>query len=268
MYPREFKFPSHAGLNITLPSCVNSPHCGQLVCIYSANPSTKKDDVNLRWKPIDSECFQVNKERTSARILCRCSGLYCIKLTQYPEVTKLVDPEVPCSVVVREREGVALDFPRDCVPHETRITLKMICLEDLYNVPSASPVSPIVRIIPTLQLNGGSRDGNTLDVTVSPVVLVRPLKCKFSKPLKLTLPLLGGGFDHFFQKENARLVALQSKVLDEVQIVWQHHYSTPEVSQHCTMGLFVWLYCYVIRATVPVAVKLTFSRTLCFIENA
>lgn len=229
IYPREFKFSSPALLKVALPSCVKPPQCGQLVCLYSGNPSAKNGDNTLRWKPIDSECFRVNDQRTCATILCKYTGLYCFKVTQYPEVTKVINPEISCLLRLKECSGVELSYPQGCVTRETNVTLKAIYLEELYNVPYESPVSPIVRLIPSLQVNRENGSVGTLDVTVSPAVLVRPFKHKFSKPLKLTLPLLAEGFENFFLKENARFVALQSQALDEDRITWKHHYSTPEV---------------------------------------
>ena len=227
IYPREFTFSSAAFLKVTFPSCVKSPECGQLVCMYSGNP--KNEDCSLRWKPIDSECFRVNDGRTCAAILCRHTGLYCFKVTHYPEVTKLINPATSFLLRLRQRSGVELSLPQGCAPREISVTLKVIYLEDLYKVPSESPVSPIIRLVPSLQEKRDNGDVGTLDVCVSPVVLVIPHKYTFSKPLKLTLPLLGEEFESFFLNENARFVALRSPSFNEDQTMWKHHFSTPEV---------------------------------------
>lgn len=232
IYPKEFVFEPSAELVLRLPNCVAPKSCGQLVCLYCSNVWVRHGIKHLKWKPLDSFCFRVNVERTEARIICRKSGLYTIKMTQHPQTTKNLDPYTDCEVELKEYPGIQIKFPAGCVSRKTPVTLETICTDELYNLPKPVPTSSKSHstwIIPQKCDPGDQDESNLVDITSSPVVLVRPSKFRFTKPIQLTLPLLGGGFEDFFSRENARIAVLQSKVLDEDRVLWKHHYSTPEV---------------------------------------
>ena len=232
IYPKEFVFEPSAELVLKLPSCVAPKSCGQLVCLYCSNVWVRNGVKHLKWKPLDSYCFHVNATRTEARIICKKSGLYTIKITQHPQVTKNLDPYTDCEVELAEYPGIQIRFPVGCVARKTPVTLETISTDDLYNLPAPVPVSPRSRSswLPPQSCDPEDLDtSNLVDITSSPVVLIRPSKYRFTKPIQLTLPLLGDDFEDFFSKENARIAVLQSKVLDEDTVLWKHHYSTPEV---------------------------------------
>ena len=232
IYPKEFVFEPSAELVLRLPNCVAPKSCGQLVCLYCSNVWVRHGIKHLKWKPLDSFCFRVNAERTEARIICRKSGLYTIKMTQHPQTTKNLDPYTDCEVELKEYPGIQIKFPAGCVSRKTPVTLETICTDELYNLPKPVPTSSKSHstwIIPQKCDPGDHDESNLVDITSSPVVLVRPSKFRFTKPIQLTLPLLGDGFEDFFSRENARIAVLQSKVLDEDRVLWKHHYSTPEV---------------------------------------
>ena len=232
IYPKEFVFEPSAELVLKLPSCVAPKCCGQMVCLYCSNVWLRNGVKHLKWRPLDSFCFHVNEARTEARIRCMKSGLYTIKITQHPQVTKKLDPYTDCEVELAEYPGIQVKFPAGCVTRKTQITLETICTEDLYNLPAPAPVSPrsLSSWLPPQSCNPEDLDTkNMLDITSSPVVLIRPSKFRFTKPIQLTLPLMGDGFEDFFSRENTRVAVLLSKMLDEDTILWKHHYSTPKV---------------------------------------
>ena len=236
VYPKEFIFDPSAELILKLPSCVAPKSCGQLVCLHCSNTWLRNGVKQLKWKPLDSYCFRVNMNRTEARITCKKSGLYTIKITQNPQLTKNLDPYSECEVELIDYPGIQIKFPEGCVARKTPVTLETICNDDLYNLPTPVPVSsrslgswrpPQSCIAEDLDVS------NMVDITSSPVVLIRPSRFRFTRPVQLTLPLLGDGFEGFFSRENTRIAVLQSKVLDEETVLWRHHYSTPEVRLVC-----------------------------------
>ena len=232
IYPKEFVFEPSAELVLKLPSCVAPKSCGQMVCLYCSNIWLRNGVKHLKWKPLDSFCFHVNEARTEARIRCKKSGLYTIKITQHPQITKKLDLYTDCEVELTEYPGIQIKFPTGCVTRKTQVTLETICTEDLYNLPAPAPVSPRSSSswLPPQSCNPEDLDtNNMLDITSSPVVLIRPSKFRFTKPIQLTLPLMGDGFEDFFSREKTRVAVLQSKMLDEDTILWKHHYSTPKV---------------------------------------
>jgi len=174
----------------------------------------------------------VNEARTEARICCKKSGLYTIKITQHPQVTKNLDPYTDCEVELAEYPGIQIKFPVGCVTRKTPVTLETISNEDLYNLQAPAPVSPrsLSSWLPPQSCDPEDLDTNNMvDITSSPVVLIRPSKFRFTKPIKLTLPLMGDDFEDFFSRESTRVAVLQSKMLDEDKILWKHHYSTPKI---------------------------------------
>ena len=233
IYPKEFVFEPSAELVLRLPSCVAPKSCGQMVCLYCSNIWLRNGVKHLKWKPLDSFCFHVNEARTEARIRCKKSGLYTIKITQHPQMTKNLDPYTDCEVELAEYPGIQITFPIGCVARKMPVTLETISTEDLYNLPAPAPVPPrsLSSWLPPQSCNPEDLDTNNMvDITSSPVVLIRPTKFRFTKPVQLTLPLMGDGFEDFFSRENTRLAVLQSKMLDEDTILWKHHYSTPKVT--------------------------------------
>lgn len=236
VYPREFVFTPSAELELKLPSCVAPKSCGQLVCLYCSNSWLRHGAKQLKWKPLDSHCFHVNAKRTEARIICKKSGLYTIKITQHPQITKNLGPHTDCEVELTEYPGIQIKFPSGCVARKTPVTLETICTDDLYNQPTPVPVSPKSRgsWLPPQSCNPEDMDmRNMVDITSSPVVLIRPSRHRFTRPIQLTLPLLGDSFEDFFAREDTRIAVLKSKVLDEETVLWKHHYSTPEVRFRC-----------------------------------
>lgn len=232
IYPKEFVFEPSAELVLKLPSCVLSKSCGQMVCLYCSDVWLRNGVKHLKWKPLDSFCFHVNEARTEARICCKKSGLYTIKITQHPQVTKNLDPYTDCEVELAEYPGIQIKFPVGCVTRKTPVTLETISNEDLYNLQAPAPVSPrsLSSWLPPQSCDPEDLDTNNMvDITSSPVVLIRPSKFRFTKPIKLTLPLMGDDFEDFFSRESTRVAVLQSKMLDEDTILWKHHYSTPKV---------------------------------------
>ncbi|XP_022789507.1 uncharacterized protein LOC111329164 [Stylophora pistillata] len=232
IYPKEFVFEPSAELILRLPNCVAPKSCGQLVCLYCSNVWARHGVKHLKWKPIDSFCFHVNAARTEARIICRKSGLFTIKMTQHPQSTKNLDPYTDCEVELTEYPGIQIKFPAGCVSRKTPVTLETVCTDELYSLSAPAPTSSKSHSTWILPQNCDPRhhdESNLVDVTSSPVVLIRPSKFRFTKPIQLTLPLLGDGFEDFFSRENARVAVLQSKVLDEDLVLWKHHYSTPEI---------------------------------------
>ena len=232
VYPKEFVFDPSAELVLRLPSSVAPKTSGQLVCLYCNNTLLRHGVKHLKWKPLDSYCFHVNARRTEARIICKRSGLYTIKITQHPQVTKNLDPYTDCEVELTECPAIQIKFPGGCVARKTPVTLETIFSDELYNQPSPVPVSPksLGSWLPLQSCNSEDVDmSNMVDITSSPIVLIRPSKFHFTRPIQLTLPLLGDGFEDFFARENTRIAVLQSKVLDEETVSWKHHYSTPEV---------------------------------------
>ena len=233
VYPKEFVFHPSAELIIKLPSCVAPKSCGQLVCLYCNNSWLRQGVKQLKWKPLDSYCFHVNANRTEARIICKKTRLYTIKITQNFQVTQNLDPYTGCQVEMTEHPGIQMKFPIGCVARKTPVTLETVCTDDLYNIPTPVPVSPrsCSAWLPPQGCNPEDLDtSNMVDITSSPVVLIRPSRHRFTRPIQLTVPLLGDGFEDFFARENTRIAVLQSKVLDEETVVWKHHYSTPEVN--------------------------------------
>ena len=233
VFPKEFLFDPLAELVLKLPSYVASKSCGQLVCVYCSNAVVRHGVKQLKWKPLDSFSFHVNESRTEAKMICKKTGLYTIKVTQHPQVTKNLDIYTECEVALKEFPGIKIKFPGGCVPRKTPVTLEAISNKDLYNVPTALPVSP--RSLgfwrPPARCKLEDLDStNMVDITSSPVVLIRPSRLRFARPVQLTLPLLGEDFEDFFSRENTRIAVLQSKVLDKEIVLWKHHYSTPEVS--------------------------------------
>lgn len=232
IYPKEFVFEPSAELVLKLPSCVVSKSRGQMVCLYCSDVWLRNGVKHLKWKPLDSFCFHVNEARTEARICCKKSGLYTIKITQHPQVTKNLDPYTDCEVELAEYPGIQIKFPVGCVTRKTPVTLETISNEDLYNLQAPAPVSPrsLSSWLPPQSCDPEDLDTNNMvDITSSPVVLIRPSKFRFTKPIKLTLPLMGDDFEDFFSRESTRVAVLQSKMLDEDKILWKHHYSTPKV---------------------------------------
>lgn len=232
VFPKEFLFDPSAELVLNLPSCVASKSCGQLVCLYCCNALVRHGVKQLKWKPLDSFSFHVNESRTEAKIICKKSGLYTIKVTQHPQVTKNLDIYTECEVALKEFPGIKIKFPGGCVARKTPVTLEAISNEDLYTVPTPLPASPrsLGSWRPPQRCKLEDLDSTDMvDITSSPVVLIRPSRLRFTRPVQLTLPLLGEDFEDFFSRENTRIAVLQSKVLDEETVLWKHHYSTPEV---------------------------------------
>lgn len=250
IYPKELVFEPSAELVLKLPSSVAPKSCGQLVCLYCSNKWLRHGAKQLKWKPLDSFCFHVNARRTQARVVCKKSGLYTIKITQHPQISNKLDPYTDCEVQLTEYPGIQIKFPSGCVIRPTPVTLEAICTDELYSQPAPVPVSgrshgpcrPLHSFYPE-----DMDTSNMVDITSTPVVLIRPSKHRFTKPIQLTLPLLGGNFEDFFARENTRIVVLKSKVLDEETVSWKHHYSTPEVRfLHLLKAL---LRCTIFRAT-------------------
>ena len=233
VFPKEFLFDPSAELVLNLPSCVASKSCGQLVCLYCCNALVRHGVKQLKWKPLDSFSFHVNESRTEAKIICKKSGLYTIKVTQHPQVTKNLDIYTECEVSLKKFPGIKIKFPGGCVARKTPVTLEAISNEDLYTVPTPLPASPrsLGSWRPPQCCKLEDLDSTDMvDITSSPVVLIRPSRLRFTRPVQLTLPLLGEDFEDFFSRGNTRIAVLQSKVLDEETVLWKHHYSTPEVS--------------------------------------
>jgi hypothetical protein len=227
--PKEFVFTPPAEMIVRLPSCINQKSAGQVVCMFSNTFAIKNDTRFLQWGRIDSKLFITNPLRTEAKIICKYAGFYTLILTQCPEVTTKISSQNGLTVHLQDYPGIKIAYETRCVDSDTKVTLKVVCLEDLYNSPSASPsFNDSHRRLP-IQIRQNASE-NMLDVTGSPVVLVRPIRTRFRKPVKLSLPLLGDEFNGFFEQESNRLVVLRSKELDDESIVWHHHYSTPEVS--------------------------------------
>ena len=235
VYPKDFIFNPAAEITLRLPSCV-SPECsGQLVCLYSSNFWVRNGVRHLKWRPVDSECFEVNSVRTEAKLVCKKTGVYTIKLTPHPELTKELNASTTCEVKLSTQPKLQVKFPAGCVTKHTNVTLKVVRIEDLYNSPAAIPVSPTTRSrLPSDWLDRTNE--RMIDITSSPVALVRPTRSRFTKPVHLTLPLLGDDFEDFFVREDSRLVVLKSRVLNEEEIEWKHHYSTPEVQCGSILG--------------------------------
>ena len=189
-----------------------------------------------KWRPIDSFDFHVNATRTQATITCRQSGLYTVKTTRHLQVTKNLDQCTACEVEIKDHPRIRMKFPIGSVVRKTRITLQTICVDDLYKLPVAAPVSP--RLANAQLVPEGLCTSDMMDVTAGPVVLVRPSRFHFARPVHLTLPMLGDQFGDFFAKGNARVAVLRSKVLDAEKMKWQHHYSTPEVRNNCSHASF------------------------------
>ncbi|EDO40707.1 predicted protein [Nematostella vectensis] len=226
VWPEEFEFSPPAELQLKLPSCVSKKSAGQVVCMFSNIITVKNGVRHLKWGRMDSRRFVMNDTRTEAKIICKYSGYYTLILTQCPECTTRINPGESFIVKVEGYNGLNIQFVEGCVERETKITLKVVCIEDLYNSPMASPTSPNTRRKIPIQHRA---DENTLDVTGSPVVLVRPIHERFGRPVRLSLPLLGSTFEEIFKMDSSRLVVLQSRMLDDETVVWNHHYSTPEI---------------------------------------
>lgn len=228
VYPKDYLFNPPAEMTVRLPSCVNQKTAGQVVCMFSNSFAVKNDVRFLQWGRIDSRLFIMNPLRTEAKIICKYSGFYTLILTQCPEVTSKVSPRQELNVHVQDYPGIKIAYESGCVDKDIKVTLKVVCLEDLYNSPSASPTFNDSRRRLPIQIRENANE-DMIDVTGSPVVLVRPIRTRFSKPVRLSLPLLGNEFDGFFEKESSRLVVLGSRELEDEAIIWHHHYSTPEV---------------------------------------
>lgn len=226
--PKELTFSPPAEMTLRLPSCVRKASAGQVICMFGNAYGVKGDQRFLKWGRMSSDLFIVNNQRTEARVICKLTGFYTLVLTQCPEVTAKISPERGLTVHLHEMPGIKVQYDENTVEKESKITVKVVCLEDLYNSPSASPTSMTHRRRFPIEYRSETNDG-MIDVTGSPVVLIRPIRTRFSKPVKLSLPLLGHEFDGFFDKESSRLVVLRSRELDDDSIVWYHHYSTPEV---------------------------------------
>lgn len=234
IYPKEFVFNPPAELVIKLPSCVGPQSCGQMVCIYCSNRWVRYSAKYLKWRLLDSHCFFVNVSRTEARIICKRSGLYTIKVTQQPQVITKLDPHTDGERELKECKGIQIKFPIGCVAKKMSVTLQTISSDELCSEPT--PVA-LVSGYQTLdswlpQCDFHLQDLNTrdmVDVTSSPVVLIRPSRYRFLRPVQLTLALLGNTFEDFFAREETRIVVMTSKVPDQETISWKYHYSTPEV---------------------------------------
>lgn len=234
IYPKEFVFDPPAELVIKLPSCVGPKSCGQLVCIYSSNRRVRYGAKYLKWRPLDSHCFVVNLSRTEARIICERSGLYTFKITQQPLVIKKLDAHTNCELELKEYEGIQIKFPTGCVAKKMPVTLQTISSDELYSEPTPVAVVSASKTLDSWlpQSDFHLQDLNTrdmVDVTSSPVVLIRPSRYRFLRPVQLTLTLLGNTFEDFFAREETRILVMTSKVPDQETISWKYHYSTPEV---------------------------------------
>lgn len=226
--PKESSFSPPAEMTLRLPSCVWKKSAGQVICMFGNTYGVKGDMRYLKWGRVSSNLFIVNAQRTEAKVICKYTGFYTLVLTQCPEVTAKISPERGLTVHLHETPGIKVQYEENTVERDTKITVKVVCLEDLYNSPSASPTSVHHRRRFPIEYRSETND-EMMDVTGSPVVLIRPIRTMFSKPVRLSLPLLGHEFEGFFDKESSRLVVLRSKELDDEAIVWHHHYSTPEV---------------------------------------
>ena len=254
---QEFCFEPAAEAWLRLPSCVSPESSGQLVCLYSSNVWVRNGVRHLKWTAVDSECFQVNPVRTEAKLLLKKTGVYTLKLTPHLELTKHLSPFSAYDVTLTSQPKLHVTFPAGCVAEATDVTLKVLRIEELYNSPCVSPVPHTARAriagsdwlasrAPSSKLAPDWPEPSTacaqltpdwpersseahVDITCSPVVLVRPTRCRFTRPVRLTLPLLGCDFDDLFSQGESRLVAIRSRVLNEEELKWKHHYSTPEV---------------------------------------
>lgn len=228
VFPKEFAFSPPAEMTLRLPSCVHKKSAGQVICMFGNSYGMKNDTRYLKWGRLSSNLLIVNNQRTEAKVICLFAGFYTIVLTQCPEVTAKICPERGSAFNLQEISGIRLSYGENTVETDTKITVKVVRLEDLYNSPSASPMSLNHRRRFPIEYRNETND-EMMDVTGSPVILIRPIRTRFCKPVKLSLPLLGDAFEGFFDKETSRLVVLRSRELDDDAIVWYHHYSTPEV---------------------------------------
>ncbi|XP_068743150.1 uncharacterized protein [Montipora capricornis] len=229
IYPKKFVFDPPAELVLKLPSCVGPETCGQLVCMYCGNRWLRHGAKHLKWRPMDSQCLHINTTRTEARIMCKRSGLYTIKVTQHRQITKKLTPYSDCELKLTEYQGIQIKFFRGCVAEKMYVTLETISSDQLYSEPTPVAISASRSCDKWFPLRNFNPDDlntwNMVDVTSSPVVLIRPSRHHFIRPIQLTIPLLGGAFT----REDTKIVVLMGKVVDLETISWKYHYSTPEV---------------------------------------